>query len=196
MAGNRLACPEFFTGSDLYMPTSTNANAPQKEYGNANKETGAAFRPSITYDQALMKLNYECFQERLKTVLGRKPSEGASKPFHSDPWSAHSSRPHKGKEFDLARDNGWRAIYFNQSWFLAKHKGAYNDFEFWHISNPPAPTMALPSISSVGASVGMNAAPVTTTAWVDSISDDESSVPVVTLTSKTEKGWDDEDTVV
>lgn len=162
------------------MPKSTNANAPQTEYKNAVTTQGAAFRASVTYDQAVAKLPHQSYKTKLATVLGRKVTSSNSKPFNSNPWSAYSSAGQKGKECDLDGGQVWRAMRFSGSWFLAKHVGANNQFEFWHISNPPGKTKELASINDAGTTVSMDAPVVTSTALVPSVNNTTASVPVVT----------------
>ena len=162
------------------MPKSTNPNAPQKEYKNAVVTQGAAFRDSITYDQALAKLPHQSYKTKLATVLGRKVTTGNSKPYNSNPWTAYSSGGQKGKECDLDGGQVWRAMRFAGCWFLGFHVGGYNQFMFWHISNPPGKTKELTSINNTGTTVDMDAPVVTNTTLVPSVNNTTTSVPVVT----------------
>jgi hypothetical protein len=75
------------------MPKSTNRNAPSKEYKNASVDKGAAFRASITFEDALNKLVHATYKGKLENLRG-KSSRNLPKPrsaFYSDPWPAYAS---------------------------------------------------------------------------------------------------------
>jgi hypothetical protein len=171
---------------------STNPNAPQKEYANGDTTKGAAFRPSITYDQALEMLVHDAYRRRLTSVLTAKKPSG-NKKYNSDPWACYSGKT--GQEYDLDGHQVWRVMRSQGCWFLAKHAGAYNEFEFWHISNPPGKTNAIESVNNPGSTVPMNAPIVTNSTPLPSQTAQQ-SVPVVTTTSNTptvvKDSWEDD----
>jgi len=126
------------------MCSPTNSNAPDNiEYSEKTKAQAAAFRPSISREEAGNMLVASHLVKTLNEKIEAKKRKTWSL-FNSNPWSGLSSRT-KGREFRLCDnppefrlcDNPpWRLIHFGKEHFLAKHIGDQNDFEYWHIKPP------------------------------------------------------------
>ncbi len=128
------------------MVKPTNPNAPQNEkiYANMPKDRqpkAAAFRPSVSFAAALNKVP-DTARAKMQSIRPKSKS----KQFNSNPWTAFSSGT-KGKEYDIDGGIVWRAIKYANAWFLAKHVGANNDFEFWHVLDWPTENPVLPAIA-------------------------------------------------
>lgn len=118
------------------MTKSTNTNAPQTDYTNCIDKWGAAFRDSVTCDQVRQKLQHATYIDRFNAIISKKPKRGAgNKDFQTDPWSAYAAAGKTGREWDLDGGKVWRLIRFTGCWFLARHTGGFNDFEYWHIGD-------------------------------------------------------------
>jgi hypothetical protein len=158
------------------MTKSTNTNAPQTDYTNCIDKWGAAFRDSITCDQVRQKLQHATYIDRFNAIISKKPKRGAgNKDFQTDPWSAYAAAGKTGREWDLDGGKVWRLIRFTGCWFLARHTGGFNDFEYWHIGDVssgsatcydtknPATTPPMPALTQPTPIPTINAPGATTT---------------------------------
>ncbi len=175
-------------------PTNKNAPSPQKtsakgaarnnfaEYdydklpGDAAR-IGAAFRPSLTLAAALEKLELAYRPELSALSVAATRRAKSSKPFNSNPWTGYRASG-KGKEWKI-EPQLWRLIHYNGAYFLAKHLGANNGFEFWHIEDWPTGEPAIATINA-DAPIVLPSAPLLTTPTVLPAIN-TATAPVVTL---------------
>ena len=162
------------------MPNPTNENAPaaQKTSEKAKKRnnyneydyknlpgevvnSGAAFRPSLTLDEALNKLDLVHRPVLSGWTVAEDRRKATKKPFNSNPWTGRGSTT-KGTEWKI-EPQVWRLISHNGYYFLAKHKGANNGFEFWHIKDWPSGAPTVASITDPSTPVTMPSGPALTT---------------------------------
>ena len=129
------------------MGKPTNPNCPAYLDGNP---TGAGYKPSITVKEALQEVKTSSVGEALKNsgvkftkifceiIIDKKHKRGT---FNSNPWTNTSLKGQKAQEYTV-ESTIWRIMSLAKQqgqgsyWFLGKHRGAYNEFDFWHISNP------------------------------------------------------------